>query len=81
MISETVLVAWLCILRHNFDHDFPLNIPNGISEALVDAGWIVFPDEPDWDGKHETFITEAGYAVSDLNCADWGIEIELEVET
>jgi hypothetical protein len=80
MTRDEMLIGWLCILRHNFDNEFSMTVPDYVSDALISRGWLVKEDDAaDWDGKWNAHITDAGIAITDINAADWCIGTALEV--
>jgi len=68
-VPEHVLIAWLCMwrLQHGSENEGNICAPSAVLVGLINNGWIVEAG----DG-HD--ITDRGKAVSDLNCAEWGID-------
>lgn len=74
MLSDHVLIGWLCMIRLNWDAEIPAFTPTVVQRALVAKGWLEIDDEADWQGNHQARWTDAGLAVSDLGGPEWGIE-------
>lgn len=81
MTREEVLIAWLCILAHQFREGIEsFNVPGDVEEGLIARGWVTLDTEPDWQGRYSMNLTEEGSKVVDFESAEWGIEIELEAD-
>lgn len=74
MIAEDKLIGWLCFLRLTWGEDQVPAVPDNVSDSLIARGWITKQEDPDWQGRHEGRITDAGWAITDLHGADWGID-------
>lgn len=72
--QETVLIAWLCIMRHNLDDSGGdvFFIPTEIRDGLIERGWCE-ATKPDADGNRQVHITDLGCRESDLAAPEWGI--------
>lgn len=73
-MNEQVLTGWLCMIRLNFEGERSPFVPTRVQEALTARGWLDVESEAGWDGEHNSSITDAGYAITDLNGAEWGID-------
>lgn len=73
-LSEDKLVAWLCIIRLNFRERRQMVVPVHVQQQLCERGWMVVSEEPDWEGNHESHVTEEGTTASDLVAPEWGID-------
>lgn len=73
-MDDAKLIGWLCMMRLHWSADRPAQMPSCVSKALAAKGWITVSSDVDWEGDHSATITDAGWAITDLHGADWGID-------
>lgn len=73
MITEDRLIGWLCIARHQWSNGAECILPAGVLHTLVERGWLRHCDGSDGCTNWNAHMTDQGYAITDLDAADWGI--------
>lgn len=80
MIAEDRLIGWACMIRLAFDAGEKPFLPICVQDQLVTRGWMEIEYEPDWQGNKNASFTEAGWTITDLHAAEWGIDAMPESE-